>query len=144
MARPRPTGLQLRKHADKSAGGDRPDGGWPLAGVSIVGDVPASTMLTPAFVEVGKIEGWVETEGDRVVYRPAGPANDRMQSRHTFVHYDTVILKTLDGVVRFKVTHQPDKYADGDGASDRTKVTDDHYTAGRTRVDNFYRLELEG
>ena len=56
---------------------------------------------------------------------------------HTFRHYEAM---TVCGT-RYKVTHQPDKYADpGD---DDTPVTDEVYGSGQTRVDHFYGLKRE-
>ncbi len=144
--------LRLRKHADKS--GDRTAGGsWPLAGISLELE-KGPHILNTGQVEQGKAEGWISTTGDRVVYRGGGPAADPMnpQYLHTFVHYDTLTIHTLDGDVEFKVTHQPDKYADYEQASDpdavepftatdKTKVTDEIYAAGATRVDHFYELK---
>jgi hypothetical protein len=58
------------------------------------------------------------------------------------MHADAIILKTTDGDVRYRVTHQPDKYVDG--GKDTDKVTTEHYEAGNTRVDHFFDLKLEG
>jgi hypothetical protein len=141
--KPQPGGLRLRKHADKS--GDRTShGGWPLAGVSIEGDPPNTCIVSTSLVTAGKTEGWLATEGDRVVTRPGGePGNEwRIDKVHNFLHLDAVIFKTRDGDVRYQVIHQPDKYVEGDAPGE--EVTDEHYAAGNTRVDHFYRLELEG
>lgn len=99
------------------------------------GVAPDTTRITPRKVEEGKRGGWVATEGDRAVVRPAGPPHDPWRRHHTFVHCDAM---TIAGV-RYRVTHQPDKYADpGD---DTTPVTHEMYAAGETRVDHFYGLE---
>lgn len=167
MAQRRPTGLRLRKHADKS--GDRnDDGSWPFAGLSIVDDQgrpvelpPKSIVLTPSKITEGISEGWLTAEGANPVIRPAGPSQAVWASTHTgqphvFIHYDRIVLHTREGDVAYNVTHQPDKYADDSVAdargnitkanshNDRTKVTEDRYSAGQTRVDHFYVLELEG
>jgi len=166
----------VRKHADKSGGrrvvkydpetGARklvnPDTAgdlhepWPLAGVSIR-HLPDDGViqLSTNFVENGKAEGWLDTEGDRVVFRPAGPADDPLNGKHTFVHFDVLTVHTIDGDVRFRVTRQPDKYADYAEATypdavkkfkagDDTAVTPEIYAAGATRVDWFYVLKAEG
>lgn len=135
-------GLTLRKRADKSGGQaslwadepGAPPGTWPSAGVVIVGDPPAETTLSTRLVAAGIAEGWVTAPGERVVHRPGGPPANRWAVTHTFVQYDEL---TVAGV-RYRVAHQPDKYAaDGD---DDTPVTDEVYEAGGTRVDSFYRL----
>jgi hypothetical protein len=172
--------LTIRKVADQSEGtrvthfdpvtGERllinPDTNavepWPLAGVKIVGDTPRSTRVPTTWVAKAKAEGWLTLEGEDIVHRPGGSAENRWGTTHTFVHADAVVLHTLDGDVRYKVVHQPDKYADNstvendgkkgeDGLvhgtentlSSETKVTDEHYLNGETRIDWFYGLELE-
>jgi hypothetical protein len=84
-----------------------------------------------------------------------------------FHHYSALVLHLVDDDgagydLRYRVTHQPDKYADnstpGEATDDRpqadriasgnthdddTPVTDELYAAGQTRVDHFYDLELE-
>lgn len=143
--------LRLRKHADKSAERN-PGGSWPLAGVTIQLDKSGTGLMTTEMLAAGKAEGWISTTGDRVVVRPAGPPDEPMRATHTFIHYDTITFHTLDGDVEFKVTHQPDKYADYDQASDpdavkkftaddNTPVTDEMYAAGATRVDHFYDMK---
>jgi hypothetical protein len=108
--------------------------------------------MTTQQVVQGQIEGWLSTAGARVVVRPAGPAENPTLLNHTFTHYDTLTIHTLDGDVEFKVTHQPDKYADYAEASDpdavkefkgddKTPVTDEMYAAGATRVDHFYEMK---
>lgn len=151
--------LHIRKLADRSGGqrvemydqatGERklvnpatPGQGhepWPLAGIAIVGDVPEKTTVSTTWLDSAVDEGWARREGERLVRRPAGPANRPNAVSHTFVHCDEVVLSTVDGEVRYRVTHQPDKYvADGD---DDTPMTREHYAAGNSRVDHFYGLE---
>jgi len=165
-------GLILRKHADKTTSARvvryDPETGakklvnpdtpgeehepWPLAGISIE-NTPDVARLSTTLVEQGKAEGWLSTTGDRVVVRPAGPAGDPLADRHTFVHYDTITFHTLDGDIVFRVTHQPDKYADHSQATypeaveafegdDETPVTPTVYAAGATRVDWFYDVTV--
>jgi hypothetical protein len=147
-------GLRVRKLADKSGGeavrlaerADSPAGSWPLAGVRIEGEIPQAPRLPTSFVARGVAEGWIVGEGHHPVMRPAGRADnpwaptDAAPQPHVFHHYDMLVLRTVDGDVRYRVVHQPDKYADpGD---DDTPVTDDAYASGQTRVDHFYVLEL--
>lgn len=148
--------LIVRKHADRSAGRKYdPNTGhelpWPLAGVELVND-PDVTSVSTAFVDTARAEGWVTVEGEQIVTRPAGPADDPLRKLHHFRHLDAIVFDTIDGPVRYRVTHQPDKYADGAAANDgpvkgkfddSTPVTDDLYAAGATRVDHFYIIEKE-
>lgn len=151
-------GLRIRKLADKSEG-ERivrfdPETGekklvnphtagddhepWPLAGVQIEGDTPKLTRVPTSFVASGRAEGWIELENDRPVHRPGGTPDDPWMKTHTFIHADAVILKTVDGDVRFEVVHQPDKYDDESG--EPTEEAGDP----TTHVDWFYDLKLEG
>lgn len=154
-----PVGLRLRKLADTSTGtrearydpmtGEkylhnpatgRPEP-WPLAGVRIEGDVPDSVTLSTTLVNDGVAGGWITAEGQRPVVRPAGARQDVFHSTHTgsphlFVHADAIVIHTVDRDVRYRIVHQPDKYAaDGD---DTTPVTPELYADGATRVDWFY------
>lgn len=140
-------GLNVRLLADKSTPRyDQSTGEllpWPLAGLRIEGDLPLVARVPTSWVSRGRSEGWLSVEGERVVHRPGGPAGDpwRPDKVHTFQHLDAIVLHTVDGDVRFLVSHQPDKYAaDGD---DSTPVTDDVYASGETRVDWFYDIDLE-
>lgn len=180
MAENTPEPLSIRKLADTSEGtrvprfdpvtGERllvnPETNavepWPLAGIEIVGDAPSYTHVGTSWVAKGKAEGWITLEGEEIVHRPSGPSDNVWGApAHTFVQAEALIIHTVDGDVRYKVVHQPDKYADNavyvnDGKktenglqytansySDETKVTDEHYANGQTRVDWFYGLELE-
>lgn len=146
-------GLRVRKLADRSGGeparwGSQPGsppGTWPLAGVRVEGEIPSPCRLPTSWVARGIAEGWLTGEGHQVVLRPSGPADNPWRPDkppHVLHHFDTLVLHTVDGDVRFRVVHQPDKYADpGD---DDTPVTEDVYAAGATRVDWFYGVELEG
>jgi hypothetical protein len=155
--------LRLRKVADRSTGvriprwdpetgerklinpltpGDSHEP-WPLAGVQLEGEPPKETAVSTSFVSQGRREGWLTVEGEKVVHRPGGPPEDmwRADRTYTFQHYDTLVFKTLDGDVRYKVTKNPDKFVDSDDPEE--KVTKDKYESGQTRVDHFYCLALE-
>lgn len=140
-----PNGLRIRKRADKSGGTaslradlpGAPPGTWPLAGVEIMGDPPERARLSQRLVAGGIHEGWIVADGEQVVHRPGGPASNRWGQTHTFVHYDALEICGH----RYRVLHQPDKYAES--GDDTTPVTDEIYTSGDTRVDWFYDLELE-
>jgi hypothetical protein len=151
-------GFRFRKRADKSGGmaalyadlPGAPSGTWPSVGMEIMGDPPAEVRIPTSVVSKGLNEGWITGTLDKVVHRPGGPATNQWGVTHTFQHYSTL---TICGT-RYKVTHQPDKYADYSQVTDAeaveafesddtTKVTSDIYDAGATRVDWFYDLELE-
>lgn len=150
-------GFRFRKRADKSGGlasyyedtPESPAETWPSAGMEIVGEPPQEVRIPTGVVAKGLNEGWITGELDKVVHRPGGPASNLWAVTHTFSHYDTL---TICGV-KYKVTHQPDKYADYSQATDPaaveaftgddyTQVTTDIYDAGATRIDWFYDLEL--
>jgi len=93
------------------------------------------------------------------VIRPAGAPGAKnvptinAPAPHVFSHYTYLTFHMVDGDYRYKVVHQPDKYADYSVAThpdqveafegdDTTPVTDEVYDAGATRVDWFYGLEL--
>lgn len=143
-----PRGLRIRKLADRSGGEQAkladlpgsPPGTWPLAGIVIDGDPPEVAVIPMAWVRRGHEAGWLELENARVVQRPAGPADDPTRDLHTFTHADTIIIHADGGDIRYRVTHQPDKYhVDADDA----EVTKQAYRAGDTRVDWFYIAQLE-
>jgi len=156
-----PVGASIRVRADKSDPGSRdadlpgcPPGTWPVAALEFVDtfqkpvDPPAALRLSTGWVQQALAAGWATAEGHRVETRPAGKASDpwaptpTAPSPHVFHHYDAIVLKGMDGDLRYRVTHQPDKYAEqGD---DDTPVTDEVYASGETRVDHFYDLALEG
>lgn len=127
------------RREDPSTWVDKP---WPLLGMAVIGDPPAACNVSTAFVERGIAGGWIELEGEHIVHRPGGPADRQWKVTHTFTHADALVLKTVDGDVRYRVVHQPDKYAHHDSADDDTPVLPEDYAAGATRVDHFYGLEL--
>lgn len=152
--------LRIRKLADRSVGarvpGVHPVTGdatlinpqtnaaerWPLVGVQLIGEPRAAGNLPTSWVNRAKAEGWLSLVNARPVHRPGGPAGNEWAVTHTFLHADAIVLHTVDGDVRYKVLHQPDKYAaDGD---DDTLVTGEVYAAGATRVDWFYGVKREG
>lgn len=114
---------------------------WPLLGLAIEGDAPRVCRVPTSFVVRGQGEGWLELENARMEFRPGGPPEDPYRVTHAFTHADALVLKCVDGDVRYSITHQPDKYADE--GTDKTPVTDLVYAAGDTRVDWFYDLKLE-
>lgn len=131
---------------------------WPLAGVEFVYEdgPPAFTRVSTSYVQDAIREGWLEAEGMEPVVRPSGPADNKWAGNpHVFMHIDALVFKTINGDVRYNVVRQPDKYVEGNsyderGLTTRRVNTDDHevtdeiYAEGKTRVDWFYDLELEG
>lgn len=127
---------------------------WPSAGVRLE-SAPDETRLPTSFVDNAVSEGWAERVNEKLVRRPAGPADRTTASWHIFMQCDAIIFHTVDGDVRYKVVHQPDKYADDSAVDGRgaqvtenthdssTPVTHDIYSAGETRVDWFYGVEKE-
>ncbi len=109
---------------------------WPSAGVAIEGDPPSETTASTGWVDAGVSEGWLEREGERVVHRPGGRPDKPWGTTHTFVHADAIVIKTVDGDVRYRVTGQPDKYHDGPAGTDA--VGDPN-----AEVRHFYALALE-
>jgi len=104
-------------------------------------EAPQRTRLSTRLVDRGIQQGWIRGVGERVETRPAGAPTTPWKTTpnaprpHLFHHFDSLVV----GKIHYKVTHQPDKYADpGD---DKTPVTDDVYQRGNTRVDWFYELE---
>lgn len=129
---------------------------WPLAGVVLL-EAPDETTVSTTYVAEARNEGWVTLEDETVVVRPAGPAADPWKGDpHVFHQCAVIVFHTLDGDVRYRVTHQPDKYACAEDATfpdqvpaktktdNETPVTPELYAAGATRVDNFYGITKEG
>lgn len=165
--------LRVRKLADKSPEAvaahpaSHPDK-YPSLGIDIVDTFgksvapPKTCRVSTGWVDKLRAAGLVTLENEQVQHRPGGPPDDLWRVTHTFKHADAIVLKTQEGQpdLRYRVTHQPDKYVDttdyskgGEKASERlgsrkeadtVKVTDEHYAAGQTRVDHFYDLKLEG
>jgi hypothetical protein len=88
---------------------------WPLQGLEIDGELPHECAVPTRWVTRGKVEGWLEVEGERVAHRPGGPPEEPWRVTHTFPQADAIILKCVTGDVRYKVVGQPDKY-EHDGA----------------------------
>jgi hypothetical protein len=83
---------------------------WPLAGVELY-EMPKRAKLPYSWVQKGVGEGWLEMEGVNVVHRPGGPSNDPWRVTHTFVQAEAIVFKCVDGVYRYRVVENPDKYA---------------------------------
>jgi len=144
-------GLVIHKLADKSQPVPR-----PLLGVRLE-NPPDKARVPTNVVTQAVAEGWASMENPTPVVRPAGPTQDQLFSTqsgepHTFVHADAVVFHTVDGDIRYKVVHQPDKYADHDARTwempkfkggDDVSVTPEIYENGATRVDHFYDLVKE-
>lgn len=123
--------LVLRKRADKS--GPEPDlaGGesWPLAGVELVGEAPKNAQLSTGYVAQGQMEGWIELEGFRVVEDRAGIQ----------VHAEAIVLKLVNGTLRYRVLENPGLIADPEGHPGRAcqyEGCEGH------RVEHQYTLKL--
>jgi hypothetical protein len=114
------------------------------AGGVLLEDAPDKTQIPTRYVDEAVVQGWMKRINQRAHVRPAGPTMDDPLSTyngtpHTFIHCDEIHIKTTQGVVKYKVTHQPDKYVEGE--SDDTLMTPEHYESGNTRVDHFYGVE---
>jgi hypothetical protein len=137
-------GLVIRKLADRSDGHRvavySPEGvktlvnpetgnaeAWPLLGVVIEGEAPAQCRVSTTFVNRGVAEGWISLENQNVTHEPGGPPQNPWAVTHTFIAADAIVLHTVGAETRYRVTHNPGKYVEGDGM----------------RVDWFYDLELE-
>lgn len=129
----------VRKLVNPDTDGDSHEP-WPLAGVELDEALPTAEIST-TYVAQAVAEGWAELEGESVVHRPGGPLNNRWAVTHTFVQADAIVFHLAGGDVRYKVMHQPDKYVDS--GTDSTKMTDDKYADGDSRVDLFYGLKLD-
>ena len=144
-------GLRVRKLADKSVPVARfdPTTGEPLANpepyafaglrIENEGGAPTLTSVGITFIDRGIAEGWLSVQGETVVHRAGGPADNKWALTHTFRHFERIVLHTVDGDVTYAVVHQADKYA----ADGYEQPTDAQYAAGDTRVDHFVVLELE-
>lgn len=93
---------------------------WPLAGIAFAsngGEIrespPKRTVISTTKVQEGLVEGWIQLVGQKIVYAPAGPAEDPLRSTHAFRQADAVIFRTVDGDVRYDVTRNPGKYLNG-------------------------------
>lgn len=112
--------------ADPQTGEYKP---WPLAGVLLI-EVPQSLIIPTSTVNAGRAEGWIELENAKVVHRSGGSEANPWAVTHTFEQGDALTFHTIEGDVRYKIVHQPDKYLD-DGQP------------GEARVDWFYLGELD-
>lgn len=113
---------------------------WPSAGVSIYGELLDKCSAPTSLIARGIAEGWVEAEGEELVHEPAGPPSNPWSRTNTFLHYDAIIIKTVDGDVRYQVTHQPGHYDDPPPDEPSGSKYADSDPSGQ-RVDWFYELE---
>lgn len=106
----------------------------PFEGVRVEGDPPQKTTMGERLVACGRAEGWIDVEGETIVYRTSGPPeNPYGPPPHQFLHFDTIIIKTVDGDLRYKVLENPDKWPD----------TKDGEAGFGGEVRWFYEVELE-
>lgn len=145
-----PKGLTFRKLADQSKG-ERvkrydPETGaaflvnpatgeaepWPTLGWMIEGTIPQSVVLpmSTAMNMLADPSKPITLEKMRPSYKHGGPPENPLAVTHTFIHADSITFHTLEGDVKYRVLHNPDKYPD----------PTEH---GSHRVDWFYILELE-
>jgi hypothetical protein len=133
-----PAGLRVRKLADTRDGervtrynqdtGEKylmnPANGaaepWPLLGVTIEneGGPPPLVRAPMSWVTRGVNEGWIRRVAEKIVERPGGNKEKPWRIKHTFVQCDYIIIKAMDGDVRYRVIGQPDKYHNGPEATD--------------------------
>ena len=84
----------------------------PFAGLQIEGKPPRRVKMPTTWVARGISEGWLKGKGKKLVHRSAGPPGNPWASSHTFVHYETITLRTVDGDVVYKIRQNPDKWPD--------------------------------
>lgn len=84
----------------------------PFLGIKIE-ESPEITKVSTGWVASAKAEGWVSTspnEGE-VVFRSSGPQDNPWGAPpHSFVHYDSITIHTVDGDVVYDVVENPDKW----------------------------------
>lgn len=118
--------------------------GWPLAGMQFEGDPPKLCRVPHSWVLTGIDEGWIVAENYRTVTSPGGPPERPWDSRrvHNFPQADFLTLNCKKcGGKRYKVTLNPGKFFDEDGAlvgADNIK----RYGEAAT-VRWFFELELQ-
>jgi hypothetical protein len=129
---------------------------WPPLGeIEFLKDPPRYTRISTRLVSRGVSEGWASLVDEEVVHRPGGPPGDLWAVTHTFRQASEVVLHAHDSDVRYRVIHNPDKYAvvDREQVSDekglavpiidpKKKVTEEIYAAGDTDINWYYDLEL--
>lgn len=108
---------------------------WPLLGIAIEGKPPTQIELTTSWVGRGAAEGWIELEGAEVVHRAGGPPENPWGVTHSFVHASAIVLKTVEGDVRYEVVDNPDKWP-------LRKNDRDEGFGGEVRW--FYKVRLDG
>lgn len=99
--------------------------GWPLLAFTIEEILDECTIPTST-VDRYSAENLVKLVDEKVVTFPGGPPHNPHQKIHVFRQASHLIFYTFEGEVKYKVTHNPGKYPDGNA----------------TRVDHFYNLEL--
>lgn len=108
----------------------------PFLGIEIEGDPPTETQFSTNFVAQGRQEGWIEVVGEERVFRSSGPPENPWGTPpHVFLHYEKIIIKTVNGDLVYKVTEQPDKWPE-------TKSEEDEAGFGGD-VKWIYTVELE-
>lgn len=112
---------------------------WPSAGIQLE-VAPDECKIPTSVVDRGIQEGWITANGENLIRRPAGPADNPTRAWHYFVHYGQLVFHTVDGDVTYNVTRQPDKYVEGDEPG-VMEVTDELYAEGATQVDWHYGVE---
>lgn len=90
-------------------------------------------------------EPWIELVNVKAVTVPSGPADNPwngQQPPHTFLRCDEVVLHMLSGDFRYRVTHQPGKYAGAEHVNGAEHTATDVAGDPNTHVDWFYDLDL--
>lgn len=111
-----------RKLIDPETGNESPR---TLVGVMLL-DYGERETISTKLVQQGIAEGWIEGRGEEVRHAPAGPPAQPWKRTHTFVCYQQLVFRTVEGDVVFDVVKNPCKKPDGD----------------RDRIDWAYDLEL--
>ncbi|HLE99647.1 MAG TPA: hypothetical protein VI540_07085 [Gaiellaceae bacterium] len=106
---------------------------WPFAGL-VVEEAPKTCEIPTSFVARGLAEGWLTLEGHRMVHRSGGPPEAPWSVTHTFMHGEAIVLHTLSGDVRYRITANPDKWP-------ASKNERDEGFGGDVRW--FYEVKLE-
>lgn len=121
-------GLTVRHLADKSKGNRttiydphqgrtclvNPETGkmepWPSLGWVIQSKAHKFTNIPMKTALQWKDEGFAVLKNERIVHAPGGTVKEPWKVTHTFVNADAIVLRCTDGIVTYKVIHQPGKY----------------------------------